>query len=130
MQITDPNVARVLPPVTLTDATSLTRADHANRQIIANKATSFNLTIQTDALGGYQADDCFEVYNDNTGDVTIVGSGITLHAPTGTTATASQFQVIGAVRVGTDEWTLLGVSATSSSGLTQGKAAALNTNLQ
>lgn len=86
-------------PVAISNATTLTAASHANRQLIYNGTTA-TLTISADATGGWANDDSIEIH-------TLAGSaGVpTLATPDGKSVTGSATKIIGAVRKGTDVWT-------------------------
>lgn len=90
--------AEVLAEVTLTGATNLTRADHANRTIVYNGPNA-NLTIQTGAGGGFQASDSLEIltHADSPGVPTLV-------LPGGATLAGSITRAIGAINRGSDSW--------------------------
>lgn len=95
--------ATVYAPVTLTGATNLTAAAHANRQIIFNGASA-DLTIQSDVAGGTTGDDSFEVHTHS------ASAGVpTIVTPDGRRIVGGRNRIIGATRKdvgGTVSWTL------------------------
>lgn len=97
-----------LPPVTIsTTSATLIAATHANRLLICNNASPITLTLSTDGAGGWANDDSINAIQYGAGSVTIVAGAATLRAPTATTAvTLAQYKLVGATRVGTNEWTL------------------------
>ncbi len=92
--------ATVNTPVTLTEATTLIRSTHGNRQIIFNGADA-TLTIASDASGGWANDDAVEVHTST------ASSGVpTISTPDGKTIVGAKTKIIGATRKGTDSWTV------------------------
>ena len=96
------NAAIAYDPVTITGNTTLTAVDHANRLLICNSASPITLTLQSDALGGFDKDDSINAIQIGAGNVTIArGTATTLGSPTGALATTTEtYGLIGTVRIG------------------------------
>ena len=113
-----------LPPVniTATGTVTLDRATHANRLLICTGATSVNLTLTTDAAGGWTNDDSINAMQMGNGSVSIlIGTASNLYAPTGVLATtAAQYRLVGAIKVNNvaNSWALTEISGAASSAIT------------
>ena len=98
--------ADAFAPVTLTGATNLVRGTHGNRLIILNSGSAFNVTIEDDTTGAWQAGDFLQFVNIGAGTVTIQGDGTaTVTAESGFALTIPTNCIAAAVRNGTNAWT-------------------------
>jgi len=109
-----------LPPVTITGtALTLNAAEHANRLLICTNASPVLLTLSDDTTGGWDSDDSINVLQSGTGSVTILAGTATLRAAPGTTAvTTARYKLVGATRIGANEWTQTETVASGSGGST------------
>lgn len=114
-----------LPPVVITGtALTLNAADHANRLLICTNASPVLLTLSDDTTGGWDSDDSINAVQSGTGSVTIIAGTATLRAAPGTTAvTTARYKLVGATRIGANEWTQTETVASGGGGAaTSGRA--------
>jgi major tropism determinant Mtd-like protein len=92
--------------VTLTGATTLTRAAHANRRLIIDSATAVVLTIDNDATAGWTGKDYVRAYQKGVGTVTFAaGTGTPAINKSASLPTASErYGTISIERIAANEF--------------------------
>jgi hypothetical protein len=92
-------------PASITGSLTLSALAHAGRLLLCNSASAINLTLSTDAAGGWTDDDRFDVYQVGSGKVTVLAGSATLSTPNGTQpSTSAQGRFQSFVRTGANTW--------------------------
>jgi hypothetical protein len=97
---------------TVAGAATISSASHKYASLKVTSASAINITVPTDAAdAGWAVGDYVEIYQYGAGQITISHAGVTVNSTDGNKKTRVQYSAITLIKMGANEWLLVGDTA-------------------